>query len=56
LCRAYGPVDLADAGGTPMAEAAVGALPETGTPRVNFQTDPGRYRRWRLIYDGRWRR
>jgi benzoyl-CoA-dihydrodiol lyase len=39
------------AGGTHVAETA-GALPETGPARVSFQTDPSRYRHWRIAFDG----
>jgi len=35
-----------------MAETAAGAAPEPGTRRVSFQTDPGRYRHWRITCDG----
>jgi benzoyl-CoA-dihydrodiol lyase len=41
-----------------MAETAAGAVPETTetgetfAARVSFQTDPGRYRHWRLAFDG----
>jgi benzoyl-CoA-dihydrodiol lyase len=35
-----------------MAETAAGAVPGTGSPRVSFQTDPGRYRHWRVSCDG----
>ncbi len=38
-----------------MPETTVGAAPETsksGAARVSFQTDPGRYRHWRISFDG----
>jgi benzoyl-CoA-dihydrodiol lyase len=35
-----------------MAQTAVGAAPGIGATRVSFQTDPGRYRHWRVSYDG----
>jgi benzoyl-CoA-dihydrodiol lyase len=35
-----------------MAETAAGAPPQTRSERVSFQTDPGRYRHWRIAFDG----
>jgi benzoyl-CoA-dihydrodiol lyase len=35
-----------------MAETAAAAIPETSSAHVSFQTDPGRYRHWRIAFDG----
>jgi benzoyl-CoA-dihydrodiol lyase len=35
-----------------MAEASAGAVTQNGTALVSFQTDPGRYRHWRVSHDG----
>ncbi len=35
-----------------MAETTAAVIPETGSPRVSFQTDPSRYRHWRIAFGG----